>query len=71
MLGGCSKINKSNYLTVTGKYFYYYRFIPIITYEIGYTTHQSNGSCSPSDEFSPMIKTNTSSSKVYDLFLFL
>ena len=28
---------------------------PIITYEIGYTTHQSNGSCSPSDEFSPMI----------------
>ena len=27
---------------------------PIITYEIGYTSHQSNGSCSPSDEFSPM-----------------
>ena len=24
---------------------------PIITYEIGYTTHQSNDSCSPSDEF--------------------
>ena len=37
---------------------------PIITYEIGYTTHQSNGSCSPSDEFSPMIKTNTSSTNV-------
>ena len=37
---------------------------PIITYEIGYTTHQSNGSCSPSDEFSPMIKTNTSSRNV-------
>ena len=34
---------------------------PIITYEIGYTTHQSNDSCSPSDEFSPIIKTNTSS----------
>ena len=33
---------------------------PIITYEIGYTTHQFNGSCSPSDEFSPLIKTNTS-----------
>ena len=44
---------------------------PIITYEIGYTTHQSNGSCSPSDEFSPMIKTNMSSSKVYDLFFSL
>ena len=37
---------------------------PIITYEIGYTTHQSNGSCSPSDEFNPMIKTNTSSTNV-------
>ena len=37
---------------------------PIITYEIGYTTHRSNGSCSPSDEFSPMIKTNTSSTNV-------
>ena len=37
---------------------------PIITYEIGYTTHQCNGSCSPSDEFSPMIKTNTSSTNV-------
>ena len=37
---------------------------PIITYEIDYTTHQSNGSCSPSDEFSPMIKTNTSSRNV-------
>ena len=24
--------------------------------EIGYTTHNSNGSYSPSDEFSPMIK---------------
>ena len=32
----------------------------IMTYEIGYTTHQSNGSCSPSDEFGPLIKTNTS-----------
>ena len=32
----------------------------IITYEIGYTTHQSNGSCSPSDKFSSMITTNTS-----------
>ena len=38
---------------------------PIITYEIGYTTHQSNGSCSLTDEFSPMIKTNTSSRNVY------
>ena len=37
---------------------------PIITYEIGYTTHQSNGSCSSSDEFNPMIKTNTSSRNV-------
>ena len=37
---------------------------PIITYEIGYTSHQSNGSCSPSDEFSPMMKTNTSSGNV-------
>ena len=37
---------------------------PIITYEIGYTTHQSNGSCSPSDEFNPMIKTNTSITNV-------
>ena len=37
---------------------------PIITYEIGYTTHQSNDSCSPSDKFSPMIKTNTSSINV-------
>ena len=37
---------------------------PIITYEIGYTTHQSNDSCSPSDEFIPMIKTNTSSVNV-------
>ena len=53
-------------------------FTPIITYEIGYTTHQSNDSYSPSDEFSPMIKTNTSSrnvnisgSNMYDLFLFL
>ena len=36
----------------------------IITYEIGYITHQSNGSCSPIDEFSPMIKTNTSSRNV-------
>ena len=44
---------------------------PIITYEIGYTTHQSNGSCSPSDEFNSLIKTNTSSSKVYDLFFSL
>ena len=37
---------------------------PIITYEIGYATHQFNGSCSPSDEFSPMIKTNTSSTNM-------
>ena len=49
---------------------------PIITYEIGYTTHQSNGGCSPNDdiniiiiifprdEFTPMIKTNTSSTNV-------
>ena len=37
---------------------------PIITYEIGYTTHDSNGSCSPSDEYNPMIKTNTSSINV-------
>ena len=37
---------------------------PIITYEIGYTTHQSNGSCSSSDMFSSMIKTNTSSKNV-------
>ena len=37
---------------------------PIITYEIGYTTHQSDGSCSSCDEFSLMIKTNTSSRKV-------
>ena len=37
---------------------------PIITYEIGYTTHQSNGSFSPSHEFNPMIKTNTSSRNV-------
>ena len=37
---------------------------PIITYEIGYTTHQSNDSCSPNDEFNPMIKTNTSSINV-------
>ena len=34
---------------------------PIITYEIGYTVHLFDGSCSLSDEFSPMIKTNTSS----------
>ena len=37
---------------------------PIITYEIGFTTHKSNGSCSPIDEFNPMIKTNTSSRNV-------
>ena len=37
---------------------------PIITYEIGYTSHQSNSSCSSSDEFSPMIKANTSSINV-------
>ena len=37
---------------------------PIITYEIGYTAHQSIGSCSPSDEFSPLIKTNTSITNV-------
>ena len=37
---------------------------PIITYEIGYTVHLFDGSCSPSDEFNPMIKTNTSSRNV-------
>ena len=37
---------------------------PIITYEIGYTTHQSDCGCSPRDEFIPMIKTNTSSVNV-------
>ena len=37
---------------------------PIITYEIGYTTHQSNCGCSLNDEFNPMIKTNTSSRNV-------
>ena len=37
---------------------------PIITYEIGYTTHQFNGSWSPRDEFSPMMKTNTSSTNL-------
>ena len=37
---------------------------PIITYEIGYTTHQSNGSCFVNDEFNPMIKINTSSRNV-------
>ena len=37
---------------------------PIITYEIGYTTHQFDGCCSRSDEFSPMIKINTSSTNV-------
>ena len=37
---------------------------PIITYEIRYTTHQSNGSCSVNDEFIPMIKINTSSTNV-------
>ena len=37
---------------------------PIITYEIGYTTQQSNDSCSPSDEFNTMIKINTSSRNV-------
>ena len=36
---------------------------PIITYEIGYTTHQSDGCCS-NDVFSPMIKTNKSSINV-------
>ena len=36
----------------------------IITYEIGYTTHQCDCGCSPSDEFSPMIKINTSSTNV-------
>ena len=36
----------------------------IITYEIGYTTHQSDSSCLPSDEFSPMMKTNTSNTNV-------
>ena len=37
---------------------------PIITYEIGYTTHQCDCGCSSSDEFIPMIKTNTSSRNV-------
>ena len=37
---------------------------PIITYEIGYNTHQSNSSCFSCDEFNPMIKTNTSSRNV-------
>ena len=37
---------------------------PIITYEIGYTIHQSESRCSPNDEFNPMIKTNTSSTNV-------
>ena len=37
---------------------------PIIIYEIGYTTHQCDCGCSPSDEFNPMIKTNTSSRNV-------
>ena len=37
---------------------------PIITYEIGYTTRQSNCGCSLNDEFNPMIKTNTSSRNV-------
>ena len=37
---------------------------PIITIEIGYTSHQSNGSCSPNDEFSLMIRTNTSSTNM-------
>ena len=37
---------------------------PIITYEIGYTTHQFDGSCSPSDKFNPVIKTSTSSTNI-------
>ena len=36
----------------------------IITYEIGYTTHQSNCGYSLNDEFNPMIKINTSSRNV-------
>ena len=36
---------------------------PIITYEIGYTVHLFDGSCS-NDEFNPMIKTNASSKNV-------
>ena len=36
----------------------------IITYKIGYTTLQSDCDCSPSDEFSPMIKINTSNTYV-------
>ena len=36
----------------------------IIIYEIQYTTHLFNCSYSPSDEFSQMIKTNTSSTNV-------
>ena len=38
---------------------------PIITYEIGYIGHQSSSSCSPTHEFIPMIKTNTSSRNVH------
>ena len=37
---------------------------PIMTYEIGYTVRQCECSCSPSDEFNPMIKINTSSRNV-------
>ena len=37
---------------------------PIITYKIGYTTLQSDCGCSPSDEFNPMIKINTSNTNV-------
>ena len=40
-------------------------YIPVdysnITYEIGYTTYQCDCGCSPSNEFNPMIKTNTNS----------
>ena len=43
---------------------------PIITYEIGYTAHQSGSSCSPSDEFSPMLKTNASSQMYMIYFYF-
>ena len=37
---------------------------PIVTYEIGYTVHLFDGSCSLNDEFNPMIKTNTSNTNV-------
>ena len=55
--------------SLSGSGIYYIRmhfqfYLISFSYKIKYTTHQSNGSCSPSDEFSPMIKTNTSSRNV-------